>query len=44
MSKGASDWTSKVVKLYRKMKSSDSSVKFGDALKAASKLKKQGKL
>ena len=44
MSKGASDWTQKVVKLYKEMKSKDDSVRFGDALKRASKLKKAGKL
>ena len=44
MSKGASDWTQKVVKLYKEMKSKDDSVRFGDALKRASKLKKEGKL
>lgn len=44
MSKGASEWTTKVVKLYREMKKTNSNVKFGDALRKASQLKKQGKL
>lgn len=44
LSKGASEWTQKVVKLYREMKSKDASVRFGDALKRASALKKKGQL
>jgi len=44
LSKGASDWTQKVTKLYREMKAKDASVRFGDALKRASALKKKGQL
>jgi len=44
MSKGASDWTQKVTKLYREMKAKDASARFGDALKRASALKKKGQL
>jgi hypothetical protein len=44
MSKGASDWTQKVTKLYREMKAKDMTIRFGDALKHASSLKKKGKL
>jgi len=44
LSKGASDWTQKVTKLYREMKAKDGSVRFGDALKRASALKKKGQL
>jgi hypothetical protein len=43
-SKGAKAWTDAVTKLYRQMKSKDKSVKFGDALKKASVLKKRGEL
>jgi len=39
-----SDWTRSVTALYHKMKKSDASVRFMDALKKASQLKKQGKL
>lgn len=39
-----SDWTRKVTALYHSMKKSDGSVRFMDALKKASQLKKQGKL
>lgn len=39
-----SDWTRKVTALYHKMKKGDKSVRFMDALKKASELKKQGKL
>lgn len=44
LSKGASEWTQKVTKLYREMKAKDASVRFGDALKRASVLKKKGQL
>ncbi len=44
LSKGASEWTQKVTKLYREMKAKDASVRFGDALKRASALKKKGQL
>ncbi len=44
LSKGAKAWTTAVTKLYREMKAKDKSVKFSDALKKASKLKKSGQL
>ena len=44
LSKGAKAWTTAVTKLYREMKSKDKSVKFSDALKRASVLKKKGQL
>lgn len=44
LSKGAKAWTTAVTKLYREMKAKDKSVKFGDALKRASALKKKGQL
>lgn len=44
MSKGASKWTDQVMKVYKEMKSKDDSVRFGDALKEASKRKKAGNL
>lgn len=44
MSKGATAWTTAVTKLYREMKAKDKSVRFGDALKRASVLKKKGQL
>lgn len=44
MSKGAQAWTTAVTKLYRQMKAKDKSVKFSDALKHASALKKKGQL
>jgi len=39
-----STWTRSVTKLYHEMKRKDKSVQFRDALKEASRLKKQGKL
>jgi hypothetical protein len=39
-----SDWTRKVTKLYHEMKAKDKSVRFMDALKQASALKKKGQL
>jgi len=42
--KGASDWTNKVMAIYRDMKKKDASVKLGAAMKEASRLKKAGKL
>lgn len=44
LSHGARAWTTAVTKLYRQMKAKDKSVKFSDALKKASKLKKSGQL
>ena len=44
LSQGAKAWTTAVTKLYREMKAKDKSVKFSDALKKASKLKKSGQL
>ncbi len=40
----ASGWTKAVTELYKKMRKEDPNVKFGAALKEASKLKKAGKL
>jgi hypothetical protein len=42
--KGGNAWTRKVTDLYHKMRKADKSVKFRDALKKASALKKAGKL
>jgi hypothetical protein len=39
-----SSWTRSVTKLYHEMKRKDKNVQFRDALKEASRLKKQGKL
>ena len=42
--KGGNEWTRKVTALYRKMKQQNKSVKFRDALKKASAMKKAGTL
>ncbi len=42
--KSGMSWTESVTKLYKEMKKSNPATQFRDALKAASKLKKQGKL
>ena len=42
--KKASKWTDAVTSLYKKMRKENSNVKFGDALKKASELKKKGQL
>ncbi len=39
-----SEWTRKVTALYKKMKKADKTVKFRDALKKASTLKRKGQL
>ena len=44
LSKGASDWNKAVMKVYKEMKAANKNVKFGDALKRASQLKKKGQL
>ena len=41
---GASEWNKAVMRVYGEMKRKDSNVKFGDALKEASKRKKAGNL
>ncbi len=41
---GASEWNKAVMRVYSEMKRKDSNVKFGDALKEASKRKKAGNL
>lgn len=42
LSKGASDWNKLVMRVHKERKSKDSSAKFGDSLKEASKRKKAG--
>jgi hypothetical protein len=37
LSKGASKWNQHMMKVYREMKAKDSSVRLGDAMKAARK-------
>jgi len=37
LSKGASKWNQHMMKVYREMKAKDSSVRLGDAMKAAKK-------
>lgn len=44
LSKGASDWNRAVMKVYAEMKKKDRNVRFGDALKEASRRKKSGSL
>jgi len=44
LSNGASNWQSKVMKIYKEMKAKDANVKLGDAMKRASQLKKKGQL
>ena len=39
-----SSWNIAVMKIFKEMKAKDKNVKFGDALKEASKRKKAGKL
>jgi hypothetical protein len=41
---GASEWNKAVMRVYGEMKRKDSNVRFGDALKEASKRKKAGNL
>jgi hypothetical protein len=41
LNKKASAWNQLVMKVYKEMKAKDKSVKFGDALKAASKRKSE---
>jgi hypothetical protein len=41
---GRAEWTKKVMEVYRDMKKKDSSVRLGDAMKRAAKLKREGKL
>ena len=43
-SKGPSNWTSKVMEIYHKMKKTNPATKLGDAMKHASALKKKGQL
>ena len=44
LSKGASEWNKAVMRVYKEMKAANKNVKFGDALKRASELKKKGQL
>jgi hypothetical protein len=44
LSNGASNWQSKVMKVYKEMKAKNPKVKLGDAMKRASELKKKGQL
>lgn len=44
VSKGASDWNKKVMKIYHEMKRADPNVKLGAAMKRASELKRKGQL
>jgi hypothetical protein len=44
LSNGASNWQSKVMKIYKEMKAKNSKTKLGDAMKRASELKKKGQL
>lgn len=44
VSKGASEWNKKVMKVYHDMKKKDPSVKLGAAMKRASEMKKRGEL
>jgi hypothetical protein len=44
LSRPASDWNKAVMKVYKEMKAANKNVKFGDALKRASQLKKKGQL
>lgn len=41
LNKKASAWNKLVMKVYKEMKAKDKSIKFGDALKAASKRKSE---
>lgn len=43
-SKGRSEWTNKVMKVYHDMKKANPATKLGDAMKKASMLKKKGQL
>lgn len=43
-SSGMKDWNKKVMEVFREMKKKDSSVRLGDAMKRAAKLKREGKL
>jgi hypothetical protein len=44
LSRGASDWNKAVMRVYKEMKAANKNVRFGDALKRASELKKKGQL
>jgi hypothetical protein len=44
LSNGASNWQGKVMKVYKELKAKNPQTKLGDAMREASKRKKQGKL